>query len=573
MKRRSAARKLNFMFSPRLRTNVERLAHRLGCFFAEEDRLFGAGERPVVSGSPATPHHAAPLRAAYAAIAVLLGLTAGLGSAFVLVNAATIQQAMGWSEVEMAWLPTAYVMTSISANLVLIKFRQQFGLRPFAIAFLGLYALFALGHLGATDLGHAVALRAASGIAAAALIPLCLFYMMQAMPANGRIRGLVLGIGVVQCALPLAAVLSPVLLAASERRSLFEFEAGFALLALAAVALVRLPPTERTRSFQVHDAATFGLMGSGLALVTAVAGVGQQSGWSAGWIPFALAAAVPLLGAGTMTELRRTQPLLDLRWLARSEAARFALAVLMARFVFAEQQIAMDLLRTLGARSDQLEAMAGLILIGAAAGVAASAASVDVEKLARPMVLAITVVAVTALVESAPADLGDLPRFYISQFIIGFAGAYFLGPALMMGVTQALQRGSRELISFIVLFGLVNALGALVGHALLSTYFDWSRDRHEAQLSDQAVVLAYRDTLRFAAAVAAMTAGYLGVLLSIRIRARLIQLKAGVAAALEPPPAPSQARWRPPAPPLPETVVLGGVAAAGLALVVRAFIP
>ena len=156
------------MSSHRPLTRAGRLAHRIGCFFAEEDRLFGPGERPAVSGSPASPQHGAPLRAAYAVIAVLLGLTAGLGSAFVLVNAPTIQQAMGWSAVEVAWLPTAYVMTSISANLILIKFRQQYGLRPFAILFLGLYAMFAFGHLAATDLGHAIALRAASGIAAAA---------------------------------------------------------------------------------------------------------------------------------------------------------------------------------------------------------------------------------------------------------------------------------------------------------------------------------------------------------------------------------------------------------------------
>jgi hypothetical protein len=378
---------------------------------------------------------------------------------------------------------------------------------------------------------------------------------------------------VVQCALPLAMVLSPALLAASERRSLFEFEAGLALLSLAAVARVRLPPTERTRAFQTLDAATFGLMGGGLALVAAVAGLGYESGWSSGWIPLALAAAVPLVWVGATIELRRTQPLLDLRWLVRSEVARFALAVLMARFVLAEQQVAIDLLRTLGAGPDRLEAMAGFVLTGAAAGVAASAVSVDAEKLARPMMLAIAVVAVAAFVESAPADLGDLPRFYATQFVIAFAGAYFVGPALLMGVTEALQRGSRELISFIVLFGLINAVGALLGHALFATFLDWSRTRHEAALADDAIVLAYRDTLRLAAMLATATAVYLGVLLSIRIRARLVQLKAGAAASPPPPVAAAPSQWRPPAASPAGTIVLSGFAAGGVALVIRAFIP
>ncbi len=554
-------------------TRAATLVSHIGRFLSEESRLFGPGERPAVAGSPATPQHGPALRAAYAVISVLLGLTAGLGSAFVLVNAGTIQAAMGWTAVEVAWLPTAYVMTSVSANLLLIKFRQQYGLRPFAILFLGLYALLSVGHLFATDLGHAIALRAASGIAAAALIPLCLFYMMQALPAQWRLRGMVLGVGVVQCALPLALVLSPALLAASERRSLFEFEAGLALLSLAAVALVRLPPTERVRVFQSADAATFVLIGGGLACLAALAGLGPVSGWGSGWIVPALAATVVLISLGTVIELRRPEPLLDLRWLARGEVARFALATLMARLVLAEQQIATDLLRMLGAGANQLETLSLLVLSGVVSGAAVSAISVKVEKLARPMMLAIAVVAVAAYVESAPADLSALPRFYVSQFVIGFAGAYFLGPALLLGVTQALQRGSRELISFIVLFGLLNGLGALAGHALLAAVIDWSLVRHKTALASEPAILAYQDALRLAAMLAAGTAAYLGVLLSIRIRAQLAQLRSGATAAAPAAPVSTASTWRPPAASLAGKILLGGVAAVGAALVVGSFLP
>ena len=45
-----------------------------------------------------------------------------------------------WST-EIAWLPAVYVMTNISINLLLVKFRQQYGLRAFTEGFLVLYVL------------------------------------------------------------------------------------------------------------------------------------------------------------------------------------------------------------------------------------------------------------------------------------------------------------------------------------------------------------------------------------------------------------------------------------------------
>lgn len=38
-------------------------------------------------------------------------------------------------------LPAVYVMTNVSINLLLVKFRQQFGLRAFTEGFLVLYVL------------------------------------------------------------------------------------------------------------------------------------------------------------------------------------------------------------------------------------------------------------------------------------------------------------------------------------------------------------------------------------------------------------------------------------------------
>src|SRR5690606_35267763 len=63
----------------------------------EETVEFPAHERAPGPGAPATPAHGPALRAAYALVAVLVGTTAGLGSALVSVNTDHLQQVLDLS--------------------------------------------------------------------------------------------------------------------------------------------------------------------------------------------------------------------------------------------------------------------------------------------------------------------------------------------------------------------------------------------------------------------------------------------------------------------------------------------
>ncbi|MCA8865102.1 MULTISPECIES: MFS transporter [unclassified Halomonas] len=540
----------------------------------EEVVEFPVHERSPVPGSPATPTHGAATRVAYVLVAVLVGTTAGLSGALVSVNTLHLQQIMNLSAHQVAWLTTCYVMTAVSANLLLIKVRQQYGLRRFALAFLGLHAILALMLVFVPGLGTALLVRAVSGFVAVALIPLCLFNMMQAFPARWRLRGLVLGIGVTQCAVPLAHVLSPSLLASQGWRSLFLLEAGLALLSLAAVGVLRLPPAERVRVFQPLDLLTFVLMGSGLALIAAVLGLGRWEGWfQAPWIVTSLFIAIPALMAAGAIETSRRTPLLNLRWLGRGDVARFAVAVFMARIVLAEQGIAIGVVSELGGTSQQLAVLSMAILGGAVGGVVISALTVNAEKLARPMMLAVGIIGLAALVDSMSDGSHHLQRFYLTQGAIAFAGTFFLGPALLLGITSALQHGGRELISFIVLFGIVNALGGLAGPALLGSYNDWSRAVGGTPLG------ASLDTLRLVAVIAGFTTIYLAILLTLRIRRKLAELRTlrdatltsqtGVA---DTPIAQERgSRWRPPRPSTALATVFTALALLGGALVLAAW--
>ncbi|WP_277967703.1 MFS transporter [Sphingomonas echinoides] len=539
-------------------------ASRIRRFLTEENWTFAPHERPALPGSPASPEHSAVVRLAYGAIAILVGLTGGLGTALISVNTMTLQGSLGFDPTEIAWLPTVYVMTNASMNLLLIKFRQQYGLRPFTIIFLGLYVLLAFAHLFVHGFWSAIAVRAASGMAGAALSSLSLYYMMQALPTKWRLRALVIGIGIPQCATPLARLFSPELLAMSQWRALYLFEFGLALLSLVAVSLLRLPPTERKSAFEPLDFVTFTLFAVAIALFSAVLGQGRIVWWfEAPWIGWSLVVAIPLLATALVIEHGRANPLLNTRWLGSADIVRFAVVTLMARLVLSEQTYAaVGLLTVLGQNNDQFGTLFVIIFVASIAGVIASAVTLDVNRLTHPVMLAIGLVAVAAYVDSLSTSLTRPPQLYLTQAVIAFAGTFFLGPSLLFGMTRALKAGAGHIISFLALFGMVNAIGGLGGAALLGTYQTIAEKAHSAAIvqsidptdpivaariaagggavgrvvgdptlraaeggallaqtaTREANVLAYDDTFRLVAVLAGLTTVYLAFLLIRRTR-------------------------------------------------------
>ncbi len=448
------------------------IAQRIRHFLSEEDWQFAEHERPVLPGSPGSPAHPRHRQIAYALIGILLGLTVGFGNALISANTYTLQGALGLDPAEIAWLPTVYVMTNVSINLLMIKFRAQFGLRPFAMIFLILYVLITLAHLFVHGFATAIAVRAISGMAGAALSSLCLYYVMQSLPAKWRLKAVVLGIGIPQCATPLARLFSPDLLAMSQWRTLYLFELGLALLSLAAVAALRLPPTTRSKAFEPLDFLTFVLFAGSTALFAAVLGLGRIVWWTnAPWIGWALIVAIPMFAAAIVVEHHRANPLLNTRWLGSADIVRFTIVIVMARIVLSEQTYAsVGLLTILGQNNDQLVPFFLIIFVASVAGVIASAVTLDVERLGHPIMLAIGLVAVAAWFDSYATSLTRAPQMYVTQAIIGFSATFFLGPALLFGMTRALKEGAGHIISFIALFGIINSLGGLGGTALLGSY-------------------------------------------------------------------------------------------------------
>ncbi len=478
-------------------------------------RTWEPHERPNLPGSPSTPLHPTYKRWLFALVGVLVAITGGLGNALVIANLQYLQGALGATTAEMAWLPAAYVMTNVCMNLLLVKFRQQFGLRAFTEVFLVLYALVTFGHLFVNDLSSAIAVRAAHGMVGAALSSLGLYYMIQAFPAKWRLKSLVLGLGTAQLALPLARLFSEDLLQIAEWRGLYLFELGMALICLGCVFLLKLPPGDRFKTFEKLDFLTFAILATGVALLCAVLSLGRIDWWlEAPWIGVASACSLVLIMAGLAIEHNRTNPMLMTRWLGSGVMIRLALAVILIRMVLSEQSTgAVGFMQMLNMSYEQMHTLYLVMLAGAIAGLVVSALTINPAHLLMPLVIALALMATGSVMDSFSSNLTRPQNLYISQFLLGFGGTFFLGPTMVLGTKNVLAN-PRNLVSFSVMFGICQNLGGLIGAALLGTFQIVREKFHSSMIVEHLSLL----DPRVAARVSSGGSAYGGVIADPELR-------------------------------------------------------
>ena len=447
-------------------------------------------EKPMLPGSPSTPIHSPPKRIAFGLIGLLISLTGALSNALVTANLTNLQGTFGAYSNEIAWLPAVYVMGNISINLLLVKFRQQFGLRVFTEAFLVLYVLVAFFHLFANDLSSAIIVRTAHGMAGAALSSLGIYYQVQAWPAKHRLKALVIGLTVSQFAIPMARLFSSELLQLEEWRGLYLFELGLAMIALGCVLMVKLPPGDRIKAFEKLDFVTFMLLAPGMALLCGVLSLGRIEWWfTTPWLGICLAIALVLIVAAIVIEHNRKNPLINTRWLSSGTMVRLGIVMIMIRIVLAEQNTgAVGFLQQLGLLNDQMRGLSLAIIGGMTLGIATSALTIRPTHLNWPIVTSLAVMIVASLMDAQASPVTRANNMYLSQFLLGFSSTFFMAPAMLIGIGSVVTQ-PKNLVSFVVLFGMSQNLGGLIGSAILGTFQVWREKYHSSLIGDQLSLL------------------------------------------------------------------------------------
>ncbi len=444
----------------------------------------------MLPGSPSTPIHSPPKRIAFGLIGLLISLTGALSNALVTANLTNLQGTFGAYSNEIAWLPAVYVMGNISINLLLVKFRQQFGLRVFTEAFLVLYVLVAFFHLFANDLSSAIIVRTAHGMAGAALSSLGIYYQVQAWPAKHRLKALVIGLTVSQFAIPMARLFSSELLQLEEWRGLYLFELGLAMIALGCVLVVKLPPGDRIKAFEKLDFVTFMLLAPGMALLCGVLSLGRIEWWfTTPWLGVCLAFALVLIVAAIVIEHNRKNPLINTRWLSSGNMVRLGIVMIMIRIVLAEQNTgAVGFLQQLGLLNDQMRGLSLAIIGGMTLGIATSALTIRPAHLNWPIVTSLAVMIVASLMDAQASPVTRANNMYLSQFLLGFSSTFFMAPAMLIGIGSVVTQ-PKNLVSFVVLFGMSQNLGGLIGSAILGTFQVWREKYHSSLIGDQLSLL------------------------------------------------------------------------------------
>ena len=441
-------------------------------------------ERPTLPGSPAAIAHPTHKKLIYFVIGIFVAISGSLSNGFITANLPLIQGEYSLTPAEAAWIPAAYVMANISSNMILFKARQQYGLRLFSEIGLVLFFAVLILHIFVQTFEMALFVRVISGLVAAPLSSLGMYYIMQAFKRANFGRGIYLALGFQQLGIPLAWIISPSLVEVNDWIVLYTFELGLALCCLAMVVSVKLPRSLRVEVFEKQDFLTFALLAPGFALICIVLTQGPILWWfEAKWLGYALIAGLSLIILGLMYEYYRVNPLIMTRWLGSATTLKFIFGALTLRLLMSEQSYAaVNFLKTIGMGPDQFVTLYSIIFLGITLGTIFSALIFNRERIAWHLIGAVALVLFACALDYHLTSEVRPANFYRSQFIVGFASGMFIGPLLLSGMIKALQKGPSHMVTFVVLFSATQSFGGLIGNSFFSTYQQHRTQNYQAEL-------------------------------------------------------------------------------------------
>ncbi|HWU55305.1 MAG TPA: hypothetical protein VN175_07375 [Rhizomicrobium sp.] len=467
---------------------------------------FAPEERPLIPGGPFTPSHPLPRRLGYGAIGIVIGIATTFPNALINVNVPNLSGPLGVYVAQAAWLPAIYVAMNATANLALVKSRIQFGIFPVTNCVLMIYAALGLLQIPFPGLVMAVLVRAANGVTAAGLTTLTIYYMLQVFPPKLRPLALVISIGLPQLGTPLARLIPVDVLAANGWYGLHLIEPAAAFFVLALINWLRLPPSECSKAFERLDFVTIALIVTAMLLVCGVLGVGRYYWWSdAPWLGWMLVAAIPLFATAILIESHRTNPMLQISWLASRDIALFAAVAALVRIALAEQTYGSVGLLTLGGlTNDQLHTLFLWVALAMVLGIIAACLTLSQERLRLQVMVAALIIAAGAFIDSGATNVTRPPELYLSQALIGFGTTLFIGPALVYGFLRMLAKGATFFVTFVVLFSITQNVGGLAGSALLGSYQIIQSRAHAASLQDHVLAADPQVVLRIQSGAASV---------------------------------------------------------------------
>jgi EmrB/QacA subfamily drug resistance transporter len=214
------------------------------------------------------------------------------------------------TQTQLQWIVDAYAVVFAGLLLLAGALGDRLGRRHVLLAGLGVFSAASAAALLVDEPGALIAVRAAMGLGAAAIMPATLSIITSVFPADERDRAVSIWAGVAGASALLGLLISGALLEWFAWDSIFGFSSVLGVIAL--VAAARVAPNSRVDRARLD---TVGGVLSALGLSALVYAIieGPERGWTDPVTMTAFVIAVVLVTGFVAWELRRDQPLLDPR--------------------------------------------------------------------------------------------------------------------------------------------------------------------------------------------------------------------------------------------------------------------
>lgn len=163
---------------------------------------------PVAPSPPPFVPMPMPRALAYISASITIALTQGLAQGFLSTNIPQIAGDLGTTATQATWLMAAFLIPRASLPLILMKVRDQYGLRNFAEISIVIYLLVALLSFAILDLRSALLVQFFAGMASAPLSTLAFLYALEPLPPAWKMR---LGLPLVMTCFTLGPLLARVI--------------------------------------------------------------------------------------------------------------------------------------------------------------------------------------------------------------------------------------------------------------------------------------------------------------------------------------------------------------------------
>ncbi|UHS56149.1 MFS transporter [Agrobacterium vaccinii] len=462
-------------------------------------------ETPATPAPPPEKSFSAKLLYIFAGLCFFV--TQGMGMNIVMANIYQLQGEFSATVAEVAWLSAAYMAPYATFSIALFKIRQQYGLRPFAEISIICFVLASCLNLFVTDLHSAIVVRFVSGMAAAPLSSLGFLYILEAFPVQRKLTlGLSIALTGTLLSSPLARILSPDLLQIDGWQALYSMEVGLSLAVLPIIYLLPLTPPPRAKVIERIDILSYLLFAGGLGCLAVFLTLGRFYWWfETWWLGVLLACSVGLLTIMTIIELPRKNPMLDLRWIFSKTNLHLIAILLIYRAVSSEQSsTAVGLYQQLGILNEQTMGLYALIILATVLGGALCAVLMLTKYVDTAHVIALTLIALGAYMDSTSTNLVRPEQMYLSQAMIAFGAAMFLPPVMAKGFGAALAKGPPYLVNFITIFLFTQITGSMLTTGILGSFVTL-REKFHSNILVESILL---QNPQVAQRVSQLSAGY-----------------------------------------------------------------